>query len=148
MALRFERLQLANGARVVNDSYNANPESMRAAFRTVGAAKRAGRFIAALGDMLELGESAAVLHRQVGEDAAALGVERLYVLGDFAAEVAEGAARGGLSESDIAVCEDAEQMARLAAQELHAGDVLLVKGSRGMRMERVVDYLKNEIGTG
>jgi UDP-N-acetylmuramoyl-tripeptide--D-alanyl-D-alanine ligase len=148
MALRFERLQLASGARVVNDSYNANPESMCAAFRTVSAAKRAGRFVAALGDMLELGEASAALHRQVGEEAARHGVAQLYVLGDFAEDVAAGAKDAGLAESQISICDDAEQMSRLLGQELRAGDVLLVKGSRGMRMERVVEYLKNEIGTG
>jgi UDP-N-acetylmuramoyl-tripeptide--D-alanyl-D-alanine ligase len=148
MALRFERLQLANGARVVNDAYNANPESMRAAFRTVGSAARAGRFVAALGDMLELGEASAELHRQVGEDAVQQGVERLFVIGDFAEELAAGAQAAGLSDSEIAICDDVEQLSRLVEEELHAGDVLLVKGSRGMRMERVVEYLKAEIGTG
>lgn len=149
MAMRFEQVQLANGVRVVNDSYNANPESMKAAFRAVGAAKRAGRFIAALGDMLELGEASNELHREVGEAAARMGVERLYVLGDHVADFAAGARRGGFDESAIMICEGgADQMARLLEREMRAGDVLLVKGSRGMRMERVVEYLKNEIGTG
>jgi UDP-N-acetylmuramoyl-tripeptide--D-alanyl-D-alanine ligase len=136
MAMRFERIQLANGARVVNDSYNANPESMRAAFRTVGAARRAGRFVAALADMLELGEQSAELHRQLGEDAARMGVEMLFVAGDFAGDV------------EIVVCDEVEALARNVGEELRTGDVLLVKGSRGMRMERVVEYLKQEIGTG
>jgi len=148
MAMRFERLQMANGARVVNDSYNANPESMRAAFRTVGAAARAGRFVVALGDMLELGEGSPELHRGVGRQAAESGVELAYVIGDFAGDVAAGAMEAGLGESDISVCDDVQQMARLIGDELRAGDVLLVKGSRGMKMERVVDYLKREIGSG
>ncbi|MBN1282180.1 MAG: UDP-N-acetylmuramoyl-tripeptide--D-alanyl-D-alanine ligase [Proteobacteria bacterium] len=148
MAMRLERTQLANGARMVNDSYNANPGSMRAAFRTVGAAKRAGRFVVALGDMLELGEQSAELHREVGRAAAEAGADPIYVLGDFAQEVSGGALQAGLSESSLIVCDDAEQMGRLLGQELRAGDVLLVKGSRGMRMERVVDHLKQEIGTG
>ncbi len=148
MAMRFERIQLANGARMVNDSYNANPESMRAAFRTVGAAKRAGRFFAALGDMLELGESSAALHEQVGAAAVAAGVEELFVIGDFAASLAAGARGAGLNDSAITICDDAEQMGRLIGDELRTGDVLLVKGSRGMRMERIVNYLKTEVGTG
>ncbi len=148
MAMRFERIQLANGARMVNDSYNANPESMRAAFRTVGSATRAGRFIVALGDMLELGDQSPDFHRGVGEAAAEMGASPIYVLGDFASEVADGAMSAGVSESSIVVCDDAEQMSRLIEKDLRAGDVLLVKGSRGMRMERVVDYLKQEIGTG
>ena len=149
MAMRMERIQLANGARVVNDSYNANPESMKAAFRTVGAARRAGRFVAALGDMLELGASSAALHRQVGEAAAQMGVGLLYIVGDFAEETAAGARAGGLPESAIAVCGGgADEVGRLLEEELRAGDVLLVKGSRGMRMERVVEHLKSAIGMG
>jgi UDP-N-acetylmuramoyl-tripeptide--D-alanyl-D-alanine ligase len=148
MSMRFERVQLANGVRVVNDSYNANPESMRAAFRTVGAAKRSGRFIAALGDMLELGEQSAELHRKVGEDAVGLGVGELFVVGDFSAELAKGAEAAGLAESSVHICEDAEQLCRTVEEEIKVGDVLLVKGSRGMKMERLVDYLKQEIGTG
>lgn len=149
MAMRLEQVQLANGVRVVNDSYNANPESMRAAFRTVGAAKRAGRFVAALGDMLELGEAAADLHRQVGEAAAQMGVGRLYLVGAFAVEVAAGACRGGLPAPAIVVCAGGvEELSSRLEGELCAGDVLLVKGSRGMKMERVVEHLKNAIGMG
>ncbi len=148
MSMRFERVQLSNGVRVVNDSYNANPESMRAAFRTVGSAKRSGRFVAALGDMLELGEQSAELHRRIGEDAAAMGVGGLFLIGDFAQVVAEGAQAGGLPESSILICEDVDQLCREVEEGIKAGDVLLVKGSRGMKMERLVDYLKREIGTG
>lgn len=148
MSMRFEQIQLANGMRVVNDSYNANPESMRAAFRTVGAAKRSGRFVAALGDMLELGQQSAELHRKVGEDAADLGVSLLFAIGDFASEVASGARDAGLPASSICVCEDADQLCREIEKEIKSGDVLLVKGSRGMKMERLVEYLRQEIGTG
>lgn len=149
MAMRLERVQLANGVRIVNDSYNANPESMKAACRTVGAAKRAGRFVAALGDMLELGEASAELHRQVGEAAAGLGVSRLFIVGDFAEAMAHGARQGGLGDSEITICAGGiEQLSRLLEEELRAGDVLLVKGSRGVRMERVVDHLKKTIGMG
>ncbi|MFH1830277.1 MAG: UDP-N-acetylmuramoyl-tripeptide--D-alanyl-D-alanine ligase [Pseudomonadota bacterium] len=148
MAMRFERMQLANGARVVNDSYNANPESMRAAFRTVGAAKRSGRFIAALGDMLELGDKSGELHQTIGKDAESLGVNELFLLGDYATDVAKGATDSGMSESSVHICEDADQLVRLVEIELKAGDVLLVKGSRGMHMEVLVEHLKKEIGTG
>lgn len=147
MSMRMERVQLANGARVVNDSYNANPESMKAAFRTVGSARRAGRFVAALGDMLELGAASAELHRQVGEAAAQMGVGRLYVVGEFARELAAGAKGGGLKDSEIIICDGVESVSSLVESELKAGDVLLVKGSRGMRMERIVERLKSSIGT-
>jgi len=146
--MRFEQVQLSNGVRVVNDSYNANPESMRAAFRTVGAAKRSGSFVAALGDMLELGEQSAELHRKVGEDAAGMGVGSLFTMGDFASDIASGAKAAGMSESDISICEDHEQLCRGVEERIKAGDILLVKGSRGMKMEVLVEYLKQEIGTG
>lgn len=147
MAMRFERVQLANGVCVVNDSYNANPESMRAAFRTAGSAMRAGRFMAVLGDMLELGEMSADLHRQVGEWAVKSGVTKLFVTGEFAESVAEGARAGGLDIRAAIVCK-AEDIGALLEREIRAGDVVLVKGSRGMKMERVVEYLKNAIGMG
>ncbi len=148
MAMRFERVQLSNGVCVINDSYNANPESMRAAFRTVGAARRAGRFVAALGEMLELGAAAEELHRQVGGDAARLGVEELLACGSHAAALADGARAAGLDAERVRVLPDAEAIAPLLEAELAAGDILLVKGSRGVRMERVVDHLKRRIGTG
>ena len=141
-------MDVHNGVRVVNDSYNANPESMRVAFRAVGSAKRAGRFVAALGDMLELGEAAAELHRQVGGNAQRMGIQQLYAIGDFADDLVAGATHEGLEPSAAVVCKSLDQMGRLLGEELRAGDVLLVKGSRGMRMERVVDHLKREIGTG
>lgn len=149
MGMRMECVQLSNGVRIVNDSYNANPGSMRAAFRTVGSAKRAGRFVAALGDMLELGESSAELHRQVGEAAAEMGVDRLYVTGEFASDVAAGAKSRGLGASNVTIFkEGSEKLGVLIEGELRAGDVLLVKGSRGMKMERVVEHLKSAIGMG
>lgn len=148
MSMRFERVQLANGVRIVNDSYNANPGSMKAAFRTVGSAKRAGRFIAALGDMLELGKSSDELHEKLGMDAVKMGVERLYVVGDYADSVAIGAKKSGMSELDVIVCKDVAEVEEDLEKNMKAGDVLLVKGSRGMKMERLVDSLKHKIGMG
>ncbi len=147
MAMRMEQIQLAGGVRLVNDSYNANPGSMRAAFRTVGAARRAGRFIAALGDMLELGEQSHALHREIGAAAAEMGVERLYTVGSFSSDIAEGAIAKGLHRSFVVACADVEDLSRRIEKEVNAGDVVLVKASRGMKMERVVEYLKNHMGT-
>lgn len=148
MAMRFERVQLANGVCLVNDSYNANPQSMRAAFRTVGAVKRAGRFIAVLGDMLELGEQSAILHREVGKAAVEAGINLLFVYGDFAFELKKGAVDAGFDASRVREYKDIESIESDVEKEIRAGDVLLVKGSRGMRMERLVEYLKHNIGCG
>jgi len=148
MEMRFERVQLCNGVRVVNDSYNANPESMRMAFRTVGSAKRAGRFIAALGDMFELGSSSAKLHEGVGREAVENGAEKLYLVGEFAGDVARGALASGLNDDLIVICDDVEGLKSGLEKDLTAGDVLLVKGSRGARMERVVEHMKRMFGIG
>jgi UDP-N-acetylmuramoyl-tripeptide--D-alanyl-D-alanine ligase len=148
MAMRFEQIQLANGVRLVNDSYNANPASMKAAFRTVGSAKRAGRFIVALGDMLELGEASYELHKKLGEDAARMGVNLLLTTGDYAEAVVEGAVSAGLDSESAKNCSTTDEIEKNLEDELKAGDVLLVKGSRGMRMERIVETLKHSIGTG
>ena len=148
MAMRFECVQLSNGVRLVNDSYNANPQSMKAAFRTVSAAKRAGRFIAVLGDMLELGEQASKLHEEVGRSVAKCGVQKLFIYGEHSADVASGAKAEGLRDADIVLADDVSGIGPMLLSYVNAGDVILVKGSRGMRMERVVDFLKREIGTG
>jgi UDP-N-acetylmuramoyl-tripeptide--D-alanyl-D-alanine ligase len=148
MAMRFERVQLSNGVCLVNDSYNANPQSMRAAFRTVGAAKRAGRFVAVLGDMLELGEQSAKLHREVGAAAVESGVQILFVIGSFAAEFLKGARESGMGKEKIHEYQDIEELEKAVEKEIRAGDILLVKGSRAMRMERIVDYLKHNVGCG
>jgi UDP-N-acetylmuramoyl-tripeptide--D-alanyl-D-alanine ligase len=148
MAMRFENVQLTNGVRVVNDSYNANPQSMKAAFRTVSGAKRAGRFIAALGDMFELGDQAVQLHRDVGAAAAGAGVDELFLLGDHAKDVATGAARGGLGGERVHVAATMEDLVADITKTMRAGDVILIKGSRAMKMERLAEHLKREIGTG
>jgi UDP-N-acetylmuramoyl-tripeptide--D-alanyl-D-alanine ligase len=148
MSMRFERVQLCNGVRVVNDSYNANPESMLAAFRTVGSAKRAGRFIAALGDMFELGDAAKKLHEGVGSEAVKNGVEKLYLVGEFSGDVAKGAIGSGMNSNSIVISDDTDTLGCELEKDVVAGDVLLVKGSRGARMERVVEHMKRIFGTG
>jgi len=146
MKMRMERVQLLNGVQVVNDSYNANPSSMFAALRTIGSAKKAGRFIAVFGDMLELGDAAKEKHFELGKNAANFKVSKLYVAGEFAGEVVKGAVSGGIKESDIVCKEKADDLKQRIFDEIKTGDVVLVKGSRGMGMEVIAEYLKNEIG--
>lgn len=147
MRMRMERVQLDNGIQVINDCYNANPESMEAALRTVSAAPKAGRLLAVLGDMFELGEAAAVSHRALGTLAVRMGVQRLYLLGAHAGVVAAGAQEAGLAPAAITTStDDYEAVAGAVLAEARPGDVILVKGSRGMQMERIVDLLKQTIG--
>ncbi len=146
MKWRMERLQLANGVQVINDCYNANPLSMNVALRTVSAARRAGRFVAVLGSMRELGVDAASKHREVGTEAAEHHVDLLFTFGEHARDLAEGAQLGGIKVGCVAMTEDIEELKKQLVSVLKPGDVVLVKGSRGMRLERLVDHLKDELG--
>lgn len=148
MKMRMERVQLENGVQVINDSYNANPESMQMALRTVAAAKRAGRFMAVLGDMLELGPATVDRHRELGERAVRAGVDRLFVMGAQARAVADGARGAGLPEVALCVAPQIDALQAAVAAEARSGDIVLVKGSRGMQMERVVEFLKQQFGVG
>jgi UDP-N-acetylmuramoyl-tripeptide--D-alanyl-D-alanine ligase len=126
--MRMQVVRLANGATLVNDSYNANPDSMIAGLKAVAAS--GGRSWAVLGEMRELGGHSSRLHREVGAEAARLGIDFLVVVGPQREEYAEGArAEGGAIE--VRECADAAEAAALVAAELRAGDVVLVKGSRG-----------------
>lgn len=146
MPMRFEQVQLSNGVRLVNDCYNANPQSMLEAFRTVGRAKRAGRFVAVLADMLELGEKTQQLHEELGAHAAQLGVDELYLLGNEAEQTARGASRAGMESTRIHIFQDIAELNASLMNTVHAGDVCLVKASRGMKLERVVNALKQKFG--
>jgi len=132
--MRMERHVRADGVTVVNDAYNANPESMTAALEAV-AELPAGRRIAVLGEMLELGESSAAAHRDVGRLASALGFDRVVAVGEGAAPIAEGAGDVGESAPDVDVA-----VSTLSAW-LAPSDVVLVKASRGCRLERVAEAL-------
>lgn len=130
------RLQLKagrNGARVIDDTYNANPASFQAGIEVLAACP--GTRCLVLGDMAELGADAPQLHRQVGEQARRAGIERLYAVGEQSRAAVEGFGAGGCHYAD-----HGELMAALQ-NELGPGTVVLVKGSRRMRMERVVEAL-------
>ncbi|OGQ06344.1 MAG: hypothetical protein A2W61_04545 [Deltaproteobacteria bacterium RIFCSPLOWO2_01_44_7] len=146
LKMRLEQIQLDNGVRLVNDAYNANPVSMEAAFRTVGAARRAGRFIAVLGDMKELGEKSEELHQEVGHKAIQYGISKLFVIGDFAKHLADGAKKAGLATSSIYTADNEEQLVKKLESEIESGDIVLVKGSRAMHLENVVEALKERFG--
>jgi len=127
---------------LINDSYNANPASMEAALTTLAEAKGDGRLFAALGDMLELGSDAERLHDRLGEQAGNV-VWRLYLLGEMASVVAAGARRVGLASGSISVGGTHEEIAADILREVEPGDVVLVKGSRGMQMDRVATIIRD-----
>jgi len=143
--MRMEVTQLPTGVTVLNDAYNANPASMAAALRTL-AASRARRRIAALGEMRELGASAGEAHEALGAAAAAAQLDALYVLGPHAERVRVGAEAAGLAADRIAVAADHDDLATRLHAALRTGDVLLLKGSRGAAMERVLRGLRARLG--
>lgn len=136
---RMRVVTLANGITVVDDSYNANPASMAAALQSLVEAP-ATRRIAVLGDMLELGAASVEQHRAVGRLAGSAGLTALYVHGDFARETAAGAASAMAPDAIHVGASHAAIATALAADARH-GDWVLVKGSRGQRMEEVVRLL-------
>jgi UDP-N-acetylmuramoyl-tripeptide--D-alanyl-D-alanine ligase len=136
-AMRGQRVQLPGGAVLIDDCYNANPMSMRAAIDDLAETARARR-VAVLGDMLELGPDSPRLHREIGEHAAARDVELLVTVGPLAAEM-----RAGFAGESHAV-PDAQAAAELMGALLAEGDTVLVKGSRGVGLERVVERLRGE----
>lgn len=128
----------ADGVVVIDDAYNASPDSMLAGLHALVRMKTSGRRWAVLGTMRELGVESEAAHRDIGEQAARLGVDRLVVVGSDAAPIASGASSGGAA---VASVEDAEAAAELVAAELGEGDVVLVKASNSERLWRVADRL-------
>lgn len=140
---------LALGGRIVlDDCYNANPASMRAALDAVAAGVRyRGRAFAILGDMLELGHQAAEQHHEVGREAGTK-LAGLAVVGPLAAELARGAREAGLAADRVFATDDPVAAAAMVARWSEAGDWILVKASRGMRLERAIAALGEEFRAG
>ena len=138
---RMEVFTLPGDIHLINDTYNANPGSMAAALETLIQVKQQGRAFAVLGDMLEMGEESASLHRQVGRIAAKEGVDHLLAMGKQASQLLTGAAEGGMARNQLTEAGNHEEIATHVHGLLAPGDWVLVKGSRGMRMEKVVEIL-------
>lgn len=139
--MRMETTEIG-GARVINDAYNANPASMAAALTALASVKEA-RKIAVLGDMLELGQSAEKSHFDVGRLAGAEGLALLVLVGSHAQDTARGAAEAGMEEDRIIVASGADEAAAVLAEKMRHGDNILVKGSRSMKMERIIEILRS-----
>jgi UDP-N-acetylmuramoyl-tripeptide--D-alanyl-D-alanine ligase len=129
----------AGDVSILDDTYNASPASVRAALDTLAARRAGHRAIVVLGDMLELGALSDEAHREVGRLVAALPADELVGLGRGTALAVEAARAAGLTHAHHAATFE-DTVAHLL-KRLAPGDVVLVKGSRGMRMERVVDAL-------
>lgn len=141
VAGRMQSRRLAGDVLLIDDSYNANPQSMRNALETLARLDCDGRRHAVLGEMGELGDATEEAHREAGRLAGALALDGLFVLGPSAEIVAEGARAAGLPSERIHVERDHETIAARLRERLGKGDRILVKGSRAARMERVVEAL-------
>jgi UDP-N-acetylmuramoyl-tripeptide--D-alanyl-D-alanine ligase len=138
---RMNICHMSNGVHLIDDTYNANPDSMKAALATLKQTGARGRRIFVAGDMLELGTQASKLHRQVGALAARAKVDRLYASGEHAAAVAAGAQKEGIPATNT-ITGSREEIIEELKGWLQPGDWVLVKGSRGMAMEKVVQGIK------
>lgn len=129
---RMQRKQALHGATLIDDTYNANPASMHAALEVLAQAE--GKRIFVLGDMGELGEGAEELHREIGIAARELGIERLLALGEMSVSATREFGKGAHHFGQI------EELFKALEAELDAQTTVLVKGSRFMKMERVVQF--------
>ena len=142
--MRGELIQFAGGVTVIDDSYNSNPPALLLAVQAMAQAKGFTRRIVVAGEMLELGEQGAAMHRSCGQAIAAAGIQRVIGVRGLAADLVAGAMDAGVK--DATFCETPEQAAEQLLSEWQAGDLILVKGSRGVRTERVVERLKVALG--
>ncbi len=141
VAGRMHLCRLSGGIRLIDDTYNANPDSMAAALAALQSLRGAGRGLFVAGEMRELGPAAAALHRDTGRTAGRSGVHRLYACGPFAAEMAAGARETGLT-AEAVVTGSRGEITRALLADLRPGDWVLIKGSRAAGMEAVVAALK------
>lgn len=140
-SMRGVLVGLGGGVRLYDDSYNSNPRALEAALKSLGALP-ASRKVAVLADMLELGEDEREFHRQAGAAVARWGWDVLVAVGPLAAHIAEEAATSGLPRKSILTFPDAATAATHINDIVRDGDLVLVKGSRGMRMEVLVEKIE------
>jgi UDP-N-acetylmuramoyl-tripeptide--D-alanyl-D-alanine ligase len=137
--MRMQSFTSAGGVHVINDAYNANPSSMRAAIETLAGMMGAERRIAVLGDMAELGSLAELAHFRIGEELANHPIDVLVTVGERAARIADGARAEGMDPERVRPCATVDEASEVLDDELEPGDVVLVKASRVMGLERIVE---------
>lgn len=138
---RMQMIKLQNCVHVLDDSYNANPASVREALMTLKDLKNNHNGYVFLGDMLELGSSAEEMHRKIGILMATIGINALFLKGEFSLITAAGAREGGMPEQNIFLLSPDEDGMAFLKNNLKKGDWILVKGSRRMKMEKIVDQI-------
>ncbi|SNX52792.1 UDP-N-acetylmuramoyl-tripeptide--D-alanyl-D-alanine ligase [Thermoanaerobacterium sp. RBIITD] len=139
-AMRLNITDVKN-IKIINDAYNANPGSMRAAISVLKYFNNR-RKIAVLGNMLELGEYSNIGHEEIGEYVKESNIDILITIGDLARKIAEGALKKGMSSINVFVCNDNKEAIDKLKNIMKKNDVYLIKGSRGMKMEEIVKFLQ------
>lgn len=141
--MRMQVFTAASGVIVVNDAYNANPASMRAALATLADMRTDGRRVAVLGDMAELGSLTELAHFSLGEAVARSGVDTLVTVGERARRIADGAIAEGMDAGAVRPCAGVDEVIEVLDDLIASGDVVLVKASRCMELERIVEGILN-----
>jgi UDP-N-acetylmuramoyl-tripeptide--D-alanyl-D-alanine ligase len=143
---RFVTSLLPRGAILVDDTYNANPSSLQASLASLGSlVKTGGRIIVGLGEMMELGDATPAAHIQAGRRVAELRPYRFFAMGEHATEMVQGALESGAPASRTRVVETHGEMAKAIGEGLREGDLIFLKGSRRMGLEKVVEKLKRTL---
>ena len=131
---------------LIDDTYNANPQSMQVALRFLADVPGAGRRIAVLGDMLELGDNGPALHQEIGSMVSHANIHTLIAFGPTAEHIAHGARQAGMEYRRIHHTQSQQEVLDLLNEIARPRDVILLKGSRGMAMERLVEALASDPG--
>jgi UDP-N-acetylmuramoyl-tripeptide--D-alanyl-D-alanine ligase len=137
--MRLEFIKMDNrNIQIINDAYNANPDSMASALEVQKEAAGERRTLAILGDMYELGDYTEVGHLTVGRKAKEKDLAYLITVGKLGAVIARGALEAGMEREKIRTCENNEEAIKTIQPLMRDGDVILVKGSRGVKMEEII----------
>ena len=128
-----------HGVGFIVDCYNANPSSMKSAIEALSDLAGKKKKVAVVGDMLELGSQAKRLHRELGRHLAESGITKVVAVGDWAGAVAEGALAAGMNPGNIQTAQKADEAAGIVKRFVAPGDMVLLKGSRGVRLETVLE---------
>jgi UDP-N-acetylmuramoyl-tripeptide--D-alanyl-D-alanine ligase len=137
--------RLRDGVTLIDDSYNSSPSALRKALEVVAKDAGASRRVGVLGEMLELGDHATALHQEMGRAAADAGIRLLFTVGGPAARaMGDAAIAAGMAASSVWYFEASESAAPIIAAAIQAGDLVLVKGSRGTRTDVVADRIAGE----
>ncbi len=140
--MRGQVIKFREGFAAIDDSYNSNPRALSEMIRFLGKLRGYQRKILVAGEMLELGPEGAELHRNCGREAARAGLELILGVQGQAREILEGALEGGMDRSRLKFARDAVQAGDLLARALKKGDIVLIKGSRGVKLEQTLNTLR------